>query len=102
MSDTLQKLQALDQNLQMLRTQVHSTKSTLLQTTTALKSLDGNEEAFTFVGNIMIKRSVVELTTELTDKKNVVEKKLNSLVEQESQLVATKTELETVLLGDQK
>ena len=49
MSEVIQKMQAIEQNLQMLRTQLHGVKSQLLENTTALKSLEGKDEGYVFV-----------------------------------------------------
>lgn len=99
MKEKIAQLQSLEQNVQMIRTQLHSLQSTLLECQTALTSLDGKDEAFKFVGNIMIKEDVNSLISDLASKKERLEKQKLSFEKQEQTLLAQKKELETELLG---
>ena len=100
MKEKIAQLQTLEQNVQMIRTQLHSLQSLLLECQTALSSLEGKDDAFKFVGNIMIKEDVSSLVSDLTLKKEQLEKQKASFEQQEKTLVAQKKELETELLGD--
>jgi len=100
MKEKIAQLQSLEQNVQMIRTQLHSVQSLLLECQTALDSLSGKKEAFKFVGNIMIKEDVSSLTSDLTAKKERLEKQKASFEQQEQTFLAQKKELETELLGE--
>lgn len=101
MSEQIKQLQILEQNVQMIRTQLHSLKSGLLECETAKKSLADKEEAYSFVGNIMIKDNPQSLIADLDERISRLTKQKESFETQEKQLLEQKANLEKQLLGEQ-
>ncbi|MBI2176262.1 prefoldin subunit beta [Candidatus Woesearchaeota archaeon] len=82
--EKVRQLQMLEQALQQLLMQKQTFQLQLLETESALKELQGKEEAYKIVGNVMILARKEELEKELKEKKETTELRISSLEKQEA------------------
>lgn len=99
MKDKLQKLQVLEQNLQMLLSQKHALQSQLLSVESALTNMAG-ETVYQFVGNILLEKKTAGVKVELEKKAGLLKTKIESYETQEKSFSSMKQELEKELLGE--
>lgn len=85
-SPKIQQLQLLQQNLQALLAQKQQLQSQLVELESAVSELKTTEKAYHIVGKIMLATSKEHLTTELQEKKEVTELRLQSVEKQEEKL----------------
>ncbi len=84
MQEKVRQLQMLEQALQQLLLQKQTFHLQLMETESALKELQGTQEAYKIVGNIMVLTKKEELEKELNEKKETTELRISSLEKQET------------------
>ncbi len=82
--EKIKQLQMLEQALQQLLAQKQAFQLQLMETESALKELEGTNEAYRIIGNIMVLTKKEELNKELQEKKETTMLRINALEKQES------------------
>ena len=83
----LQEMQFIEQNLQNLLMQKQAFQLEFSETESAIKELEkSGDEVFKIIGQLMIKTDKKKITEELTNKKKLLDLRLNSLGKQEKTL----------------
>jgi len=86
MSEKLQQLQILEQNMQSFLMQKQQFQQQLIETESALGELENSEQSYKILGNVMISANKEELKKELTSKKEETELRIKTLEKQEERL----------------
>ena len=84
MQEKVRQLQMLEQALQQLLLQKQTFQLQLMESESALKELQGTQEAYKIVGNIMVLTKKEDLENELKEKKETTELRISSLEKQET------------------
>ena len=84
--EQIQQLQMYEQNMQQLLMQRQQYSTQAIELESAIKELENTKTAYKIVGNIMVLSTPMDLTTELNEKKELVELRLRSFEKQEEQL----------------
>ena len=100
MSEKIQQLQLLQQNLQNISLQKQQIQNQLLELDSALKELDSTEKAYKIVGKIMLAASKEELSKELKEKKDVADVRLKNFSKQEETLQKSIDELQKEVMAE--
>ncbi len=95
----IQQLSMLEQNMQNTSVQKQRFQAQLMEIESAMEELEDTDEAFKIVANIMVKSDSNKLKTQLSEKKEVLELRINSLEKQESKLQEKAEELQKRVLG---
>ncbi len=82
----INKLQLLEQNIQQYSAQKQQFQMQLIEVESALDELEGTDEAFKIIGNIMVKSSKEDLLEDLNKKKEMFELRIKTLDKQEAKL----------------
>ncbi len=80
----INQLSMLEQNLQNLALQKQQFQNQNLEIESALTELEGSEEAFKIIGNLMVKVTKDKLKNDLSNKKETMQLRIKSLEKQES------------------
>lgn len=86
MSEKIQQLQMIEQNVQQLVQQKQQLQTEKLEINSALEGLKTSQESYKIIGNIMVKSNKEELKKELDSKIEIITLKLTSLENQEQKL----------------
>lgn len=100
MSEELQQLSMLEQNLGTIISQKQTFNKQLLEIESALSELESTTEAYHIVGSIMIKKSSEDLKKELLEKKELLKVRLESFEKQESTLRSQAKVLQDKVMND--
>lgn len=84
--ENIQRLQAIEQNMQTFSLQKQHIHSQLMEIESALKELDTSEESFRIIGNVMVKTTSATLIAELKEKEVVLKNRLETADKQEKRL----------------
>ncbi len=99
----LQEMQLLEQRLQNTILQKQSFQIELAETDSALAELDkAGEEVFKIIGQLMIKSEKSKIKEELTNKKKILEIKINSFEKQEQVLTSQLDSLQEEISSSMK
>ena len=82
--EKIKQLQMLEQALQQLLVQKQTFQLQLMEVESALKELEGTQEAYKIIGNIMVLTKKEELDEELQEKKETIVLRVSSLEKQEA------------------
>ena len=83
----LQEMQFLEQNLQNILYQKQAFQMELSETNSALKEIDNSgEEVFKIVGQLMLKTDKSKIKEELSNKKKMLDLKMQTFEKQENSL----------------
>ena len=82
----ISQLQVMEQNMHHLAHQRQQIYNQVLEIDSALKEMEGKEDAFMIVGNIMIKKKKVEIEKDLQEKKERLELRIKTIEKQEEQM----------------
>jgi prefoldin beta subunit len=102
MSEKIQQLQLLQQNLQNVGMQKQQIQNQLLELDSALKELGSTEKAYKIVGKIMLAASKEELSKDLKEKKDVADVRLKNFTKQEETLQKNIEELQKEVMAELK
>ncbi len=93
------QFQQYQQQLQAILIQKETMQLQLMETTKALEELDStkNEKAYKITGQIMVSKPVEELKKELSETKETIEIRMNSLEKTEERVTGKLKEMETEL-----
>ena len=93
------QFQQYQQQLQSVLIQKETMQLQLMEITKALEELDStkNEKAYKITGQIMVSKPVEELKKELSETKEAIEVRINSLGKTEEKVTGKLKELETEL-----
>lgn len=94
MSEDIQKLSMLEQNIGSIVSQKQQFNKQLLEIESALSELNSTEEAYQIVGSVMIKKKSEDLKKDLDEKKELIKVRLESLDKQEKTLQQQAQELQ--------
>lgn len=83
-NDDLKRM--MEQQLQGFLLQKHQLQATQMEIESALDELQGSEEAYKIVGNIMVRSEPQKLKEDLEKRKELVEIRLKNLEKQERQI----------------
>ena len=86
MSEKINQLQVIEQNLQQLLGQKQQFQGQMVEIDSALEELKKTEDAYKIVGNVMIKVAKDDLNKELGEKKERTEVRMKSIEKQETKL----------------
>jgi len=100
MTEALQQLQLLEQNLQQFLQQKQQYQQQMMEAEQALKEVKGSEECYKMVGNVLVLAKQGELTTELEEKKIQFEKRIATLDKQEARLKERMKDLQEQAAND--
>jgi len=96
------QLQLLQQNLQNISLQKQQLQGQIVEYESALKELSGAKKAYKIVGKMMFAASQEELTTDLSEKKEVAEIRLKNFSQQEEKLQQSMEELQKEVMEEMK
>jgi prefoldin beta subunit len=82
--EKIKQLQMLEQALQQLLMQKQTFQLQLMEVESALKELQGNDEAYKIIGNIMVLTKKESLENELQEKKETIGLRIAALEKQEA------------------
>lgn len=85
----ISQLQNMEQNMQGFLQQKQQFQTQLLEIESAIKGMEGKEEAYKIIGNIMIKTQSEDLSKDLKEKKEMLEIRVKN-VEKQEQLIKDK------------
>lgn len=94
------QLQLIEQNLQNALMQKQRFQAELLETENALKEIDGAEEVYKIVGNIMLSKKKEDLKKELNSKKEVISIRIKNLEREESKAKEKASTLQKEVIGE--
>ena len=94
----INQLQLFEQNGQSLLMQKQQFQMQSVEIKSALKELEGTEEAFKIIGGIMVSSKKEDLKKELTSKKEMSELRIKALEKQESQIKEKATKLQAEVM----
>ena len=100
MSEKIQQLQLLQQNIQNLGMQKQQIQNQLVELDSALTELKSTEKAYKIVGKIMLASSKEDLTKDLEEKKEVIDVRLKNLTKQEELLQQSVEKLQKEVMED--
>ncbi len=86
MSEKMQQLQILEQNLQQFLMQKQQFQQQMIEIESALNELQNSKESFKIIGNVMLSANKEDLTKELTTKKEELDLRIKTLEKQEDRL----------------
>ncbi len=101
-SDKINQLQLLQQNLQNLFLQKQQIQNQVLEIESALIELKSTEKAYKIIGNIMISSPQEILLKELIGKKELLELRLKNVIKQEEKLKGNYEELQQEVVSGMK
>lgn len=84
--DKIKQLQLYEQNIQVLGMQKQRFQSQLIEISSALSELEGTDESYKIIGNIMVKTPKDSLIKELEEKKEIAGIRLKSIEKQEDNI----------------
>jgi len=100
-SETLQRLQIIEQSAHAQGAQRAAHQAQLNETENALRELASAKESHRIIGNIMIKVDPATLTKELEEKRATLQARITSVERQESKLREEMQKLQdSILKGD--
>lgn len=94
------QLQLIEQNLQNTLMQRQRFQSELLEIENALKEIDGAEEVYKIVGNIMLSKKKEDLKKELNSKKEIINIRVKNLEREESKVKEKANALQKEVIGE--
>lgn len=100
MTQNIELLGILEQNLASLVSQRQSFQRQLLDAQEASKELASSETAYQIVGTIMIKKSSKVLLEELAQKQELLSIKLESIIKQENSIRKQISDLQTTVMSE--
>lgn len=100
MSEKINQIQLMEQNLQQILNQKQQFQGQLVEIDSALDELAKSEDAYKIIGNIMVKVPKNDLTDELKEKKERVEVRIKSIEKQEAMIKTKSEELRKQVLDD--
>ena len=83
MSQKIQQLQSMQQNLQNIVMQKQQVESQLVELNSALQEISTTQQAYKIVGKIMVASSKEQLQKDLEEQKEIADIRLKSLLKQE-------------------
>ena len=89
MSEKINKLQMIEQNLQQILSQRQQVQGQIVEIGSALEELEKTEDAYKIVGNIMVKVSKEDLNKDLKEKKERTELRIKTFEKQETTMKET-------------
>tara|TARA_Y100000310_G_scaffold343061_1_gene448968 strand:- start:1820 stop:2131 length:312 start_codon:yes stop_codon:yes gene_type:complete len=102
MSDTVNQLQLLQQNMESLMEQKRAMQEQLFELDSAMQSLPGSKQSYKIVGKLLIAKDVNELQTELKEEHNQFELQMNEIETQERAIKEKMQTLQKELLEETK
>ena len=100
MSEKIQQLQLLQQNLQNVALQKQQIQNQLLELNSALNELGSTEKAYKIVGKIMLSASKEDLVKDLNEKKEVADVRLKNFTKQEETLQKSIDDLQKEVMAE--
>ena len=100
--EAMEKLQQIEQSLQHVMIQKQSVEGEISEIDTALEHVDKSPDVYKNVGNIMIKQTSQQISKDLSDRKELLSTRLNSLAKQEERMQEKKNQVQQELLKDMK
>ena len=98
----ISQLQMMEQNMQGFMNQKQQFQTQLLEVESALKGIEGKEEAYKIVGSIMIKSQASAIEKDLKEKKEMLEIRVKSIEKQEKLIKDKAKKLQEEVLGEMK
>ncbi len=99
----IRQLQMMEINLQNLLIQKRNLQVQLIETENAVNELNNaGEEPYKIVGSIMVKTNKESLIKELNSKKEVIDVKLKSLENQETEIMENASKIQQEVLKEEK
>jgi prefoldin beta subunit len=102
MSEKVNELQLLQQNLQNVLTQKQQLQSQLVELDSALTELNTTNQAYKIVGKIMVASDKNELVKDLSEKKEVVEVRMKNFDKQEKKLKESMENVQQEVMKEMK
>ena len=86
MKEKITQLQLFEQKMQMNMQQKQQLQARVVELDSALTEIEGKDEAYKIIGNVMVKTDPKNLKKDLTEKKEVISIRLDSITKQEDKL----------------
>jgi len=102
MSEKLNQLQMIEQNLQQLIAQKQQFQGQLIEIESAISELEKSKDAYKIVGNIMVKTPNKELAKDLEDKKQRIDIRIKSVEKQEAKFKENGEAIRKELMSEMK
>jgi len=96
--ESIQKLQMYESQLQTFGMQRQQFQAQLFEVDSALKELQTAKTSYKIIGNIMVAASPEQLKKDLTQKKELVELRLENISKQEEKMRGEATKLQEELM----
>ena len=100
MSEDIQQLSSIEQNLNTVISQKQQFNKQLLEIESALSELGAVDQAYHIVGSVMIKKKSGDLKKDLDEKKELIKVRLQSLEAQEKTFRDQAQKLQEKVLKD--
>ncbi|MBT4804707.1 prefoldin subunit beta [Candidatus Woesearchaeota archaeon] len=100
MSEKIQQLQLIQQNLQNVAMQKQQIQNQLLELNSALNELESTDKAYKIVGKIMLSASKEDLVKDLNEKKEVADVRLKNFTKQEETLQKSIDDLQKEVMAE--
>ena len=100
--EKITQLQNVEQNINNLIAQKQQFQSQNIEIENALSQIDGTENVFRIIGNIMVASSKEDVKKDLNEKKEIVDLRLKTIDKQEDKLRAKAADLQQDVLKDMK
>lgn len=102
MSEIVNQLQLLQQNLESLLEQKRAIQEQLFELNSAIQSLPGSEKSYKIVGKLLIAKKSADLQKELEEEKQQYELHMNEIETQEKAIKEKMQKLQSELLKEIK
>ncbi|MBU1199655.1 MAG: prefoldin subunit [Nanoarchaeota archaeon] len=98
----INQLSLMEQNLQNFAMQKQHFQAQLMEFESAENELKDSKEAFKIIGNIMVSRDKAELQKEVAEKKELIQKRIESFEKQEGKIKEKAEALQKEVLDEMK
>ena len=98
----INQLSMLEQNVQNFAIQKQQFQAQLLEIESAEKELEGSDQSFKIIGNIMVAKKKEELINDISEKKELLQKRISTIEKQEDKLKEKAEALQKEVLSEMK
>lgn len=98
--EKIQQLNIIENSLGQIVSQKQQYQKFILEIDTALKEIEGKDEAYSIVGSVMIKKDSKEIKKDLDERKELYTTRITSLEKQEEKLREQATTIREDVIGN--
>lgn len=100
--EKINRLSLIEQNMQQFLVQKQQLQANTFELDSALKELEGKDEAYKIVGNIMVITKTQDLKKDLSEKKEMMQLRIDSIEKQEKNLREKAQKIQEEVAGSLK